>query len=217
MRLQVPLVSFSLDLTSYRATRRHRTYRDLFSGSLTPCSGFSRSVSLPHYLILRKLYHTPRCIIVWFVIIGSSHLPAMPLLCWVECWWPTSTSWDCQPLFWVPSLSVYVHLFNSIAVYTGSLAPFQGVIHPLIARLIWSDKCTSLSPYRFCTNFNNFTAPYACNYGCSETLSLHQRMYVLDFAGGGAVHMLGIYSTVLERMQHWYIAKMHSGPANSVL
>jgi ammonia channel protein AmtB len=102
---------------------------------------------------------------------------------------------------------VYVHLFNSIAVDTGSLARFQGVIHPLIARLIWSDKCTSLSPYRFCTDFNNFTTSYACNYGCNEALSLHQRMYVLDFAGGGAVHMLGgiagLVISLLAKLQEY--------------
>jgi Amt family ammonium transporter len=64
----------------------------------------------------------------------------------------------------------------------------SGVIHPLIARLIWSDKCESLSPYRFCSNSTDSSA---CNYGCSQSLGLRQRMYVLDFAGGGAVHMLG--------------------------
>ena len=31
----------------------------------------------------------------------------------------------------------------------------------------------------------------ACDYGCTQSLPLHQKMYVLDFAGGGAVHMLG--------------------------
>lgn len=44
MHLQVLSVSFSLDLTPYQATHRHRPYHNLFSGSLTLCSGSSRSV-----------------------------------------------------------------------------------------------------------------------------------------------------------------------------
>ena len=62
---------------------------------------------------------------------------------------------------------------------------FQGIIHPLIARLIWGNKPTALlSAYRFCAE----TIPYDV---CDKELSFDQRLYVLDFAGGGAVHLVG--------------------------
>lgn len=80
----------------------------------------------------------------------------------------------------------------------------SGIIHPLIARLIWSDKCSSLSPYRFCSDHSNITTD-ACNYGCTEDLPLIRRLYVLDFAGGGAVHLLGgiagLVISVLAKIQ----------------
>ena len=63
----------------------------------------------------------------------------------------------------------------------------QGIIHPIIARLIWSNRRDSLSPYRFC---NQLSA--AQNYSCTESMPLQTRLYILDFAGGGAVHLLGI-------------------------
>lgn len=31
-----------------------------------------------------------------------------------------------------------------------------------------------------------------CGYNCTQELSFSQRLYILDFAGGGAVHMLGM-------------------------
>jgi len=67
----------------------------------------------------------------------------------------------------------------------------SGVIHPAIARIVWSDGCNSLSPYRFCSHVYGIHNTSACEYDCSQPLSLGQRLYVLDFAGGGAVHLLG--------------------------
>jgi Amt family ammonium transporter len=62
----------------------------------------------------------------------------------------------------------------------------SGIIHPVIARIIWSDSEHSLSPYRFCNE-----SEVSQNYSCNEEMNLGQRLYVLDFAGGGAVHLLG--------------------------
>jgi Amt family ammonium transporter len=85
----------------------------------------------------------------------------------------------------------------------------SGIIHPAIARLIWSDDCNSLSPYRFCNTNSNTT----CNYGCDSSLSLSQRMYVLDFAGGGAVHMLGgiaaLIISLFAKLQEYRDSKRH--------
>ena len=75
----------------------------------------------------------------------------------------------------------------------------QGIIHPLVARMIWSDQhCEhSLSPYRFC-NYNMSDPKAGCGHNSTyctqshEDENLMQRMYVLDFAGGGAVHLIGI-------------------------
>ena len=64
----------------------------------------------------------------------------------------------------------------------------QGVIHPVIARIIWTDKDTSLSPYRFC----NESHPLNLNCTVLDDLDFGNRMYILDFAGGGAVHLLGM-------------------------
>ena len=66
----------------------------------------------------------------------------------------------------------------------------QGLLHPIVARIIWSDDCQSLSPYRFC-KYIDTTNYQSCGYSCDESLSLSKRLYVLDFAGGGAVHLLG--------------------------
>lgn len=69
----------------------------------------------------------------------------------------------------------------------------SGIVHPIIARLIWSDSCSSLSPYRYCTYYDTYSnsTTTACNYGCDQDLTMSERLYVLDFAGGGAVHLLG--------------------------
>ena len=68
----------------------------------------------------------------------------------------------------------------------------QGILHPIIARIIWSDDCNSLSPYRYCDFGDQQNSSVACGYNCTQKLGLTQRLYVLDFAGGGAVHLLGI-------------------------
>lgn len=59
----------------------------------------------------------------------------------------------------------------------------SGIIHCTVARFIWgAGPAAFLSPYRFCntqeTNTSNFT-------------SFSDRLYLLDFAGGGAVHLVG--------------------------
>ena len=68
----------------------------------------------------------------------------------------------------------------------------QGILHPIIARIIWSDDCSSLSPYRYCDFGDQQNSSVACGYNCTQQLGLTQRLYVLDFAGGGAVHLLGV-------------------------
>ena len=68
----------------------------------------------------------------------------------------------------------------------------QGILHPIIARIIWSDACSSLSPYRYCDFGDQQNSSVACGYNCTQQLDLTKRLYVLDFAGGGAVHLLGI-------------------------
>ena len=68
----------------------------------------------------------------------------------------------------------------------------QGIIHPAVARIIWSDHCDSLSPYRFCYYVDNpLQENHTCSWSCSDTASFWNRLHVLDFAGGGAVHLIG--------------------------
>ena len=72
----------------------------------------------------------------------------------------------------------------------------QGIIHPVITLLIWSDHCFTLSPYRFCQNTSQ-----SCDFDCynnGSEVPLNQRMYTLDFAGGGAVHLVGKASTAIR-------------------
>ena len=59
----------------------------------------------------------------------------------------------------------------------------QGIIHPVVALFIWSDDCNSLSPYRF------------CHHHCLDCSTFKMKAYFLDFAGGGAVHLLGLCSS----------------------
>ena len=69
---------------------------------------------------------------------------------------------------------------------------YQGIIHPVIARLIWSDQASSLSPYRFCSNSTIYNDNAVTQgFTCVHKQPLSDRLYVLDFAGGGAVHLLG--------------------------
>ena len=75
----------------------------------------------------------------------------------------------------------------------------QGVIHPVIARIIWTDHQNSLSPYRFCNKTYS-----DCN--TLEGSKFYNKIYILDFAGGGAVHLLGIlprFQTL--RQNRWII------------
>jgi Amt family ammonium transporter len=72
----------------------------------------------------------------------------------------------------------------------------SGFIHPMVARWVWSTNSSKhpapfgpgwLSPYqrRYCLNKTEFMHLNASN------ISNISNMYVLDFAGGGAVHLLG--------------------------
>ena len=89
----------------------------------------------------------------------------------------------------LPSRLLY-HLFH--CVFLNPHQFLQGILHPIIARIIWSDACSSLSPYRYCDFGDQQNSSVACGYDCTQQLGLTQRLYVLDFAGGGAVHLLGI-------------------------
>eukprot|EP00731_Ephydatia_muelleri_P027903 Em0019g776a len=67
-----------------------------------------------------------------------------------------------------------------------------GLIQPLLALIMWSDNCNSFSPYRFCINKDPSIGCIGGTYGLtSNPPSFQQRMYVLDFAGSGVVHMVG--------------------------
>eukprot|EP00731_Ephydatia_muelleri_P027873 Em0019g746a len=67
-----------------------------------------------------------------------------------------------------------------------------GLIHPLLALIMWSDNCNSFSPYRFCIDKDPSIGCIGGTYGLtSNPPSFQQRMYVLDFAGSGVVHMVG--------------------------
>ncbi len=62
----------------------------------------------------------------------------------------------------------------------------QGIVHPAVARLIWAGHRYTLSPFRYCTypwHKPNYT------FTCGK--SVFDSYYILDFAGGGAVHLLG--------------------------
>ena len=76
----------------------------------------------------------------------------------------------------------------------------SGLIHCTIARFIWgSDPGAFLSPFRFCqpngTSFNQISSSYS------------EKLYLLDFAGGGAVHLVGgvaaLSLTLFVSFQMW--------------
>ena len=75
----------------------------------------------------------------------------------------------------------------------------SGLIHCTIARFIWgSNPGAFLSPYRFCQ-------PNGSTY--YNESSYFERIYLLDFAGGGAVHLVGgvaaLSLTLFVSFQMW--------------
>ena len=73
-----------------------------------------------------------------------------------------------------------------------------GIIHPVVARVVWgADSSDFLSPYRFCKTSNSVTP-----------VTYWQRIYLLDFAGGGAVHLVGgmasLALTLIASSQLWW-------------
>ena len=77
-----------------------------------------------------------------------------------------------------------------------------GIVHPIIGRLIWGAdrEIDFLSPYRFCDAPGSPTI--------TNTSSFTERAYVLDFAGGGAVHLVGgmasLSLTLIVSAQLWW-------------
>ena len=69
----------------------------------------------------------------------------------------------------------------------------QAFIHPAVARIIWADDKDSLSPYRYCDyrepKTNN---TFSWRDHCHENGFSMSKVYILDFAGGGAVHGIGM-------------------------
>eukprot|EP00731_Ephydatia_muelleri_P027876 Em0019g749a len=77
----------------------------------------------------------------------------------------------------------------------------SGIIHPIIVLIIWSDVSQSISPYRFCVGM---LPDYNCTLAAPSFL---KSMYVLDFAGSGAVHMLGgtfgLVLCLFAKLEEW--------------
>lgn len=99
-----------------------------------------------------------------------------------------------------PNLRLYdqcIHHHLCCSAYVWSFVRFgiQGVIHPMVARWIWAIS-DSANPAPFATGW---LSPYQSRYCLNQTQFEHlnetadsiKNMYVLDFAGGGAVHLLG--------------------------
>ena len=182
MHLPVPLASFSLDLTPSLVTPPLKASLGPSSRSPTPYCGSLRCLhihvivyAIVHVFVylLQFTFASNAATVVGGVLVTNKYklrLPAAFLSAFfISVGNPPS-----------PLPSPYPPLSYIV----------QGIVHPVIARLIWSDSCHSLSPYRFCT-YNDTTTTTACNYGCTANLTLTDRLYVLDFAGGGAVHLLG--------------------------
>jgi len=68
----------------------------------------------------------------------------------------------------------------------------QAFIHPAVARIIWADEEISFSPYKFC-DYVNYTkySTYSWREHCHKEGFSKDKVYILDFAGGGAVHGIG--------------------------
>lgn len=81
-----------------------------------------------------------------------------------------------------------------------------------MARIIWSDHCDSLSPYRFCDYLNNpLQKNHHCSWNCDDAdVGFRGRMYVLDFAGGGAVHLIGTIVSC-DVLQRYSASVRHTG------
>ena len=73
-----------------------------------------------------------------------------------------------------------------------------GIIHPVVARIVWgADASDFFSPYRFCTTPDSV-----------KPVTYWERIYLLDFAGGGAVHLVGgmasLALTLIASTQLWW-------------
>ena len=87
----------------------------------------------------------------------------------------------------------------------------SGIIHCTVARFIWgAGPAAFLSPYRFC-NYNGTNI--------SRLASFSDRLYLLDFAGGGAVHLVGgvasLSLTLFVSFQLWIDRKTGNNTADN--
>jgi Amt family ammonium transporter len=107
-----------------------------------------------------------------------------------------------QPLLW---FFKFTFASNAATLLGGCLIDFEyklrlpaafisafvisGIVHPFIAWLMWSNHPRSLSPYRYC-QYPWSTSPdlNSSNFPCDSPL---HEYFAVDFAGGGAVHLLG--------------------------
>ena len=61
-----------------------------------------------------------------------------------------------------------------------------------MARIIWADDKDSLSPYRYCDYREYKNKTFSWKDHCDEDGFNMNKVYILDFAGGGAVHGIGM-------------------------
>lgn len=91
-----------------------------------------------------------------------------------------------------------------LRVFSAFLNAFviAGIVHPIIGRIFWgADRGIDfLSPYRFC-DLSGVTS-------VTNNSSFIERIHVLDFAGGGAVHLVGgmasLSLTLIVSAQLWW-------------
>ena len=91
-----------------------------------------------------------------------------------------------------------------LRVFSAFLNAFviAGIVHPIIGRIFWGadQGIDFLSPYRFC---ESPTGPII-----NDNSSFLERIHVLDFAGGGAVHLVGgmasLALTLIVSAQLWW-------------